>query len=513
MPTRARQRRLARWLSVSTFVVNLTIIGAILLGSVMALRTLYDPYNLDEHVLTPVILWMNGWTELHLAAARGDTEEVARLIAEGADVHAATGKGRTALFEGAKRGHHDIVDVLIDHGARIDATDEAGKTPLMESIEHGHDLVVQVLVQRGAQVDLHEPTQGNTALHVAAQRNQYWAARHLLAGGAAVDSRNANRETALHVAARQSWHENGSVAALLIESHTDLEARDNQGFTPLIRAAQNGHLPVLSALMTRRADPNAKSHQGWSALYLAAKAGHTRIAKILLARGADPNARCDCSSTPLHQGVRSGNERVVALLLERGAEVNAKVRGKTALQLAEERNLHAISQLLRDHGGTTYPKIFAHVSRARALKKSKDYAGAVTQYSRAIDLDPTDAELYYLRGAVRFKMLEYPRAQEDFERSLALDPSRFDAYIKVAYILSLQQDWDGIIRRWDRFLSREPHHAKALYERGRVYFRKGAYERDAPARAQAVADTLLSCQMGNDEGCKTYTDTTGKPAA
>lgn len=512
-PVPPRTRRLARWLSVSTVLVNLSIIAALLLASIVSMRAIYDPYNVDEHAVTPFLLRISGWTDLHLASARGQTDEVTRLIAAGADVHGVTGKGRTALFEAAARGHAPVVTLLIDHGADPNAADEGGATALMAATRHGHEAPVKVLVARGAALDIKSLVLGNTALHVAAQGNHDQAARHLLAGGAQVDSRNANLETPLHVAARQPWHEDGAVALLLIDSQADLEARDQQGFTPLIRAAQQGNLPVLAALITRQADPNAKTHDGWSALYLASRAGEYRVAKILLDQEADPNARCDCNMTPLHQAVRSGDDRLVTLLLERGAEVNAKVGGKTALHVAQDRQLHAVAVVLREHGGRTFPALAEHVSRARDLSKRNEHAEAAAQYSRALELDPTDPELYYLRAMMRLKLRQYPSAYDDLERSLELDPTRFDAYIKVAAILSLRQDWDGIVAHWDRLLAREPHHARALYERGRARFRKWAYGHDAAARDRALADTLLSCQLGYQEGCQTYTNTTGKRAA
>lgn len=508
-----RQRRLARWLSVSTFLVNLTIIGAILAGSALAVRTIYDPYDLDQHVLTPLVLRMDGWTDLHLAAARGQADEVARLVADGAEVDAVTGKGRTALFEAAKRGHVPVVTLLLEHGARLDVVDKVGKTPLMESTQYGHEEVVRLLVARGAALDLTEPAQGNTALHLAAQANHGGAARRLLAGGARVDSRNRNLETPLHTAAEQSWHETAAVAVLLIDAQADLEARDRRGFTPLIRAAQHGHLPVLSALISHRADPNAKTHRGRSALYEATGAGRYRVAELLLDEGADPNVRCDCGSTPLHRAVQSGDERLVALLLDRGARINARVSGNTALHLAEERRLHAIAVVLKERGGTTYPAIHEHVSRALELSQRGAHADAAEQYSRALELDATDAELYYLRGTARLRMREHGGAYEDFERSLELDPNRIDAYVKAAHVLALQQDWDGVIAQCDRLLAREPRHAPAYYERARAYFSKSTSRHDAGAQAQAVADALRSCELGYEAGCKTYASLTGSPAS
>ena len=47
---------------------------------------------------------------------------------------------------------------------------------------------------------------------------------------------------------------------------------------------------------------------------------------------------------------------------------------------------------------------------------------AVRDFSRAIELDPDDAESYYERGMSRVELGEYDGAIEDFDRAAKLDP-------------------------------------------------------------------------------------------
>ena len=60
--------------------------------------------------------------------------------------------------------------------------------------------------------------------------------------------------------------------------------------TPLIRAAHNGHLPAVSALLSTGADPNAVDAGDNTPLHWAAMRGHVEIIFKLLKAGSDATA-------------------------------------------------------------------------------------------------------------------------------------------------------------------------------------------------------------------------------
>ena len=57
--------------------------------------------------------------------------------------------------------------------------------------------------------------------------------------------------------------------------------------TPLIRAAHNGHLAAVSALLSAGADPNAVDAGDNTPLHWAAMRGHVEIISKLLKNGSD----------------------------------------------------------------------------------------------------------------------------------------------------------------------------------------------------------------------------------
>jgi ankyrin repeat protein len=90
----------------------------------------------------------NGWTPLSVAAANGDAEIVAALLAQpGVDVGARGDDERTALHIAAERGHDDVVTLLLAHpGADPNAKQAPGRTPLSLAAFAGADKVAARLL-------------------------------------------------------------------------------------------------------------------------------------------------------------------------------------------------------------------------------------------------------------------------------------------------------------------------------------------------------------------------------
>jgi ankyrin repeat protein len=90
--------------------------------------------------------------------------------------------------------------------------------------------------------------------------------------------------------------------------------------TALFRAAMNGRIECVKALLAKGAEVNTKGHGGFTPLITAAHQGETDIVKTLLAHGADVNARGDLGDTALSRATDIGHTQIITILKEAGAK-------------------------------------------------------------------------------------------------------------------------------------------------------------------------------------------------
>ena len=93
----------------------------------------------------------NGETPVMMAALRGQTAWVARLLERGAQVNR---PGWTPLHYAASGGAPEAVKLLLDRGAAINARSPNGTTPLMMAARYGAIDSADLLRERGADLAL-----------------------------------------------------------------------------------------------------------------------------------------------------------------------------------------------------------------------------------------------------------------------------------------------------------------------------------------------------------------------
>ncbi|MBI2442174.1 MAG: ankyrin repeat domain-containing protein [Lentisphaerae bacterium] len=139
----------------------------------------------------------DGATALHQAAQLNRLEEVAALLARGANINAVDKIGLTPLHQAALAGHTAIVSLLLEHKANPKVKDVFGLTPLHCAAQYGHGATIAILVNYGAELESKTNTQGLTALHWAAFWGHTEGVKKLLSSGADINARDNTGNTPL----------------------------------------------------------------------------------------------------------------------------------------------------------------------------------------------------------------------------------------------------------------------------------------------------------------------------
>ena len=112
----------------------------------------------------------------------------------------------------------------------------------------------------------------------AASADQEAIARILIAGGADVNARDSEGETALLYA---SGAGSASVIRLLLSAKAEVNIQDRKGETALMEAAWKGHSQVVQDLIGAGADPLLADNAGHTAVALAMRTKHGGIESAL----------------------------------------------------------------------------------------------------------------------------------------------------------------------------------------------------------------------------------------
>ena len=127
--------------------------------------------------------------------------------------------------------------------------------------------------------------------------------------------------------------------------------------TPGFRgAARRGDVEHVRALLDTGSDVNARDRYHQTALMLAAQGGHAALVHLLVQRGAELDVAAKFSLTAVMLAVIGGHAEVVRVLVGAGADLTIRgsaapgFAGKTALGLALAREAHDIVTILRAAG-------------------------------------------------------------------------------------------------------------------------------------------------------------------
>jgi hypothetical protein len=186
-------------------------------------------------------------------------------------------------------------------------------------------------------------------IHDAAREGDAAALSAILENSPAlVDARDENGRTPLHWACRGNHAE---VAEHLVAVGADVNAADDSGVTPLHSVAFRGNVELCRLFIEKGADINATIVGGTTSISLAVRAGHADVVELLINSGVSVNSRDGLDNTLLITAASYGYSDIVGLLIERGADVSSvNERGTNALDASRREGYPEIEKLLASHG-------------------------------------------------------------------------------------------------------------------------------------------------------------------
>lgn len=192
---------------------------------------------------------VDGWTALHWAARRGDSEAVTLLLAYGADPRLTTwNEGRTALHLAAPSNSALCVKQILQWRrgnamVNLEFRDDYGCTPIHVATESNTFTTTALLISYSADLNARENF-GFTPLVYAIARNNVEATRVLLRHGADYKIATKIGDNILHIAANIA-----TIPMLVVLTKArirglDLKARNSEGLTVgELVARREGEMP------------------------------------------------------------------------------------------------------------------------------------------------------------------------------------------------------------------------------------------------------------------------------
>jgi ankyrin repeat protein len=181
------------------------------------------------------------------ALYHGQADQAQRLLAE-------LGESNLSIHEAAAMGVLARLEAVLAHDpSAVNAWSADGFQPLGLACFFGRRAATELLLARGAEVN----TPARHRFHVAA----------------------------IHAALAGP---EPSIARLLVAAGADVNARQQDGFTPLHETAHSGNLELTRYLLAHEADPGARNDQGRTPAEVARERGHSEVAQMLEAAAREP---------------------------------------------------------------------------------------------------------------------------------------------------------------------------------------------------------------------------------
>ena len=93
-------------------------------------------------------------------------------------------------------------------------------------------------------------------------------------------------------------------------------------------ASKEGNIAAVKQYLSDGSDVNAKDDVGWTPLHSAVREGHKEITKLLITNGADVNAKDRIVGTPLDSAMIYNHTKTADLLRKHGGKTGEELKAE-----------------------------------------------------------------------------------------------------------------------------------------------------------------------------------------
>ncbi|NXN38900.1 ANKE1 protein, partial [Rhinoptilus africanus] len=230
-------------------------------------------------------------------------------------------EGYSALHLACVKNDTDMCSFLLEQGAHPDVQDKTGCTPAMRAAELGHEVVLDLLAQAKADMTAVDNERKGVLFYcLLPTRRHYRCTQIALDYGADVNNCAADGKP-LFLQACERARDIKEICLNFLERGANPNARNPAtGRTALMEAAREGVLELVRGLLQRGVDVNLFDLERHSAAHFAAKGGFFEILRIISAYNGDLGLIALNGNTPLHYAAEGGFANCCKFIGQRGCD-------------------------------------------------------------------------------------------------------------------------------------------------------------------------------------------------
>ena len=143
----------------------------------------------------------------------------------------------------------------------------------------------------------------------------------------------------------------------------------------------------------------------------------------------------------------------------------------------------------------------AFYNRGWSKDEIGDFYGAIFDYTKAIEINPNDDDAYYNRGNAKEDLEDYYGAISDYIKAIEINPNKISAYNNIAFIKRKKEINDnyGSIFYATKALEIDPNHSN-------VYLNRGGAKKNIGDIKGACDDWRKASSLGNEATAKWVRD-------